>query len=187
MIGMARVPAVTGMRALRAVIDVIGRGSDALVVHDDLRVGLTLLPEQRGSEARRPGSCRCGHGRPLASWFARSMTDGRLSTGGKSGVAGPAPGRADAAVVARRRKRVKRPAASLAGHSTATYGPLRMADATDTGPQSDRVLQATGMASVQARCTLPEAFDLLRERAFALDQTLEFTAIDVVNRVIRFD
>jgi AmiR/NasT family two-component response regulator len=55
------------------------------------------------------------------------------------------------------------------------------------GPQSDRVSQATGMVSAQAACTLPEAFDLLRERAFAIGQQLELTALDVLDGVIRFD
>ena len=43
------------------------------------------------------------------------------------------------------------------------------------------------MISVQAECTLAEAFDLLRERAFVLDQMLEHTALDVVDGIIRFD
>jgi AmiR/NasT family two-component response regulator len=56
-----------------------------------------------------------------------------------------------------------------------------------SGPQSDRVSQATGMISVQVRCTVAEAFDLLRERAFALGQALELTALDVVDGTLRFD
>ena len=55
------------------------------------------------------------------------------------------------------------------------------------GPYSDRVSQATGIVSVQADCRMAEAFDLLRERAFALDQTLEHTALDVLDGVLRFD
>jgi hypothetical protein len=43
------------------------------------------------------------------------------------------------------------------------------------------------MISVQAGCTLAEAFDLLRERAFVLDQMLELTAIDVIDGALRFD
>jgi hypothetical protein len=55
------------------------------------------------------------------------------------------------------------------------------------GPRSRRVLQATGIVSVQAKCDVGVAFDLLRERAFALDQTLEVTALDVIDGEIRFD
>jgi AmiR/NasT family two-component response regulator len=62
-----------------------------------------------------------------------------------------------------------------------------MADPPRSGPQSDRVSQATGMISVQGGCSLAEAFDMLRERAFALGQTLEFTALDVIDGEIRFD
>jgi hypothetical protein len=62
-----------------------------------------------------------------------------------------------------------------------------MPDLPATGPTSPRVLQATGMISVQAHCTVAAAFDLLRERAFELDQTLEVTAIDVIDRVLRFE
>jgi hypothetical protein len=62
-----------------------------------------------------------------------------------------------------------------------------MANDSHSGPDSDRVLQATGMISVQATCSLAEAFDLLRERAFALDQTPEHTALDVLDGIIRFD
>ena len=43
------------------------------------------------------------------------------------------------------------------------------------------------MISVQVSCTLAQAFDLLRERAFALDQMLELTALDVIDGCIRFD
>jgi AmiR/NasT family two-component response regulator len=62
-----------------------------------------------------------------------------------------------------------------------------MAEPPAYGPQSDRVSQATGMISVQAGCTLAEAFDLLRERAFALGQMIEHTALDVLDGLIRFD
>ena len=55
-----------------------------------------------------------------------------------------------------------------------------------TGPQSDRVSQATGMISVQAECSLAAAFDLLRERAFADEQSLQDTALDVIDGIIRF-
>ena len=57
---------------------------------------------------------------------------------------------------------------------------------TRSGPHSDRVSQATGMISVQADCSLAEAFDLLRERAFGIGQTLEMTALDAIDHIIRF-
>jgi hypothetical protein len=75
----------------------------------------------------------------------------------------------------------------LYGFAATAYGPSGMPDLPRTGPQSARALQATGMISVQAACTLVEAFDLLRERALALDQTLEVTALDVIDGEIRFD
>jgi AmiR/NasT family two-component response regulator len=56
-----------------------------------------------------------------------------------------------------------------------------------TGPDSDRVAHATGVISVQAGCTLPEAFDLLRARAVKVGQTLEHTALDVIDHIIRFE
>ena len=73
------------------------------------------------------------------------------------------------------------------GSPAAAYGQSDMPDPPAYGPQSDRVSQATGMISVQAGCTLAEAFDLLRERAFVLDQMLELTAIDVIDGALRFD
>jgi hypothetical protein len=62
-----------------------------------------------------------------------------------------------------------------------------MLDPPTYGPQSDRVSQATGMISAQVPCSIAEAFDLLRERAFKLDQMLEHTALDVIDGLIRFD
>ena len=55
------------------------------------------------------------------------------------------------------------------------------------GPNSDRVSQATGMVSVQAGCKVAQAFDLLRERAFALGKTLEDTALEVIDGKIHFN
>jgi hypothetical protein len=51
----------------------------------------------------------------------------------------------------------------------------------------DRVHQATGMISAQAECDLTEALALLIVRAAELGQTLETTALDVIDGVIRFD
>jgi hypothetical protein len=36
-------------------------------------------------------------------------------------------------------------------------------------------------------CGPDKAFDLLRERALLLGQTLEYTSLDVLDHVIRFD
>jgi hypothetical protein len=52
---------------------------------------------------------------------------------------------------------------------------------------SDRVHQATGMVSAQARCNLAEALDRLIERADATGKSLDEIAMDVINRVIRFE
>jgi AmiR/NasT family two-component response regulator len=62
-----------------------------------------------------------------------------------------------------------------------------MPEARRYGPQSDRVSQATAMISAQAGCDLADAFDLLRERAFTMGQSLEITALDVIDGVIHFD
>jgi hypothetical protein len=55
------------------------------------------------------------------------------------------------------------------------------------GPVSDRVREATGIVAVQARCGLDEALRLLANRADALLQSLEHTALDVIDGIIRFD
>ena len=62
-----------------------------------------------------------------------------------------------------------------------------MSDPRRVGPNGDRVSQATGMGSVPAECTGAQAFDLLRERAFALGKTLEQTALDVIAGKILFN
>ena len=62
-----------------------------------------------------------------------------------------------------------------------------MADNPTNGARSARVLQATGMISVQAGCDVDEALTLLQERALATGQTLEHTALDVIDGIIRFD
>ncbi|MDP9334385.1 MAG: hypothetical protein M3Q30_13940 [Actinomycetota bacterium] len=54
-------------------------------------------------------------------------------------------------------------------------------------PLSDRVHQATGMVSVQAHCDIAEALNPLRIRALAMGQSLEVTALDVLDGQIRFD
>jgi hypothetical protein len=52
---------------------------------------------------------------------------------------------------------------------------------------SNRVHQATGMISAQADCTLTEAMQLLIIRAEAMGQSIEDTALDVIDGIIRFD
>jgi hypothetical protein len=48
------------------------------------------------------------------------------------------------------------------------------------------VHQATGMVAAQVGCDIDEAFNRLTIRAAALNQSLELTALDVIDRVIRF-
>jgi AmiR/NasT family two-component response regulator len=52
--------------------------------------------------------------------------------------------------------------------------------------QSDRVAQASGMVSVQAECSLDEAFVMIQERAQTIDLTTEEVAESVVDRQFRF-
>jgi AmiR/NasT family two-component response regulator len=52
--------------------------------------------------------------------------------------------------------------------------------------QSDRVAQASGMVSVQAECSLDEAFVMIEERAQTIDLTTEEVAKSVVDRQFRF-
>jgi len=47
--------------------------------------------------------------------------------------------------------------------------------------------QATGMIAAQLGCDVIEARNRLKIRAEAMDQSLEHTALDVLDRVIRFD
>ena len=52
---------------------------------------------------------------------------------------------------------------------------------------SDRVHQATGMVAAQAQCDMSEALNRLRIRAMAMGRSLEATALDVLDGLIRFD
>jgi AmiR/NasT family two-component response regulator len=52
--------------------------------------------------------------------------------------------------------------------------------------QSDRVAQASGMVSVQAECSVDEAFAMIEERARTIDLTAEEVADSVVDRRFRF-
>jgi hypothetical protein len=61
-----------------------------------------------------------------------------------------------------------------------------------TGGMSDDALsknvhQAVGMVAAQVGCDVDEALARLKIRADAMGQTLEHTALDVLDRVIRFD
>jgi hypothetical protein len=49
------------------------------------------------------------------------------------------------------------------------------------------VHQATGVVSVQNGCTLPDAFALIRARAFAEDRSIESIATDIVEQTLRLE
>ena len=57
----------------------------------------------------------------------------------------------------------------------------------DGGDFSDRVHQATSMVSAQLHCTLAEVLDRLIIRADASGQSLEHTALDVIDGELRFE
>jgi nitrate/TMAO reductase-like tetraheme cytochrome c subunit len=52
---------------------------------------------------------------------------------------------------------------------------------------SVHVHQATGMIAAQADCDISEAFARLTIRAAAMGQSIEDTALDVLDRIVRFD
>jgi hypothetical protein len=62
-----------------------------------------------------------------------------------------------------------------------------MPDRPTHSPQSDRVAQAIEVIRSQVHCAPGRAFDLLHERALLLGQTLEHTALDVLDNIVRFD
>ena len=62
-----------------------------------------------------------------------------------------------------------------------------MAVAPSNQPFSVVVHQATGMVAAQADCDVSEAFNRLKIRAAALGQTLDELALDVLDRVVRFN
>ena len=62
-----------------------------------------------------------------------------------------------------------------------------MPDRRKRGYLSDKVHQATRMVSAQADCEMSEALNRLRIRAMAMGQSLEATALDVLDGLIRFD
>jgi len=61
-----------------------------------------------------------------------------------------------------------------------------MSDWASDEPLSVAVHQATGMVAAQADCDISEAFNRLKIRSAALGQTVDETALDVLDRVIRF-
>ena len=62
-----------------------------------------------------------------------------------------------------------------------------IAGGTPDEQRSVHVHQAAGMIAVQANCDVEEAFGRLAIRAAAMGQTVEDTALDVLDRLIRFD
>jgi hypothetical protein len=62
-----------------------------------------------------------------------------------------------------------------------------MTDSVGSGTEPDRVAQAVEMVCAQRNCGPEQAHDLLRERAFTLGQSLEYTALDVLDHIIRFN
>jgi hypothetical protein len=62
-----------------------------------------------------------------------------------------------------------------------------MADGPSDESFSAAVHQATGMIAAQADCDIVEAFNRLTIRAAAMGQSVNDTALDVLDRVIRFD
>jgi hypothetical protein len=73
------------------------------------------------------------------------------------------------------------------GSTTSGYRANRMTDGPYGEHISNRVNQATGIISVQAGCDLVAALALLIARAAELDQSLEHTALDVLDHLVRFD
>ena len=62
-----------------------------------------------------------------------------------------------------------------------------MPDPATNGHFNSRIHQATGMISVQAHCDLGEALAKMRIRAAGIGQSLEATAVGVIDGAIRFD
>jgi AmiR/NasT family two-component response regulator len=54
-------------------------------------------------------------------------------------------------------------------------------------PYGLRVHQATGMVAVQANCSIPEAFALIRDQSADDGCSIERTANEVIDRRLRFD
>lgn len=61
-----------------------------------------------------------------------------------------------------------------------------MSDESASGFHSVAVHQATGMVAVQVGCDIDEALNRLTIRADAMDQSLQDTALDVLDRRIHF-
>jgi hypothetical protein len=59
---------------------------------------------------------------------------------------------------------------------------------TNASPKpSLEVSRAVGVVSVQAGCRIEQAFVLMNERALAMNRTLDDIAVEVIDRVVRFD
>ncbi|MDQ1447716.1 MAG: hypothetical protein QOC79_687 [Actinomycetota bacterium] len=69
----------------------------------------------------------------------------------------------------------------------ATLYVASMSDWASDQSHSVAVHQATGMVAAQADCDISEAFNRLKIRSAALGQTLDETALDVLDGVIRFN
>jgi hypothetical protein len=62
-----------------------------------------------------------------------------------------------------------------------------MADAHSDWQINDHVHQATGMIAEQLKCDVSEALARLKIRAASTGLTLDMMALDVLDRVVRFD
>ena len=62
-----------------------------------------------------------------------------------------------------------------------------MRDRPKKGYISEQVHQATRVVAAQAECDMSEALNRLHIRAMANGQSLEATALDVLDGLIRFD
>jgi hypothetical protein len=79
------------------------------------------------------------------------------------------------------------------GRRSPTHAPMANRGTTMTvddllpADRASLINDVVGIIAVQAKCDTTEAFDRLRGRAAELGQTIEHTALDVFDDVIRFD
>jgi len=57
----------------------------------------------------------------------------------------------------------------------------------DWACHGDEVARAAGVVVAQTGCSAPEAFGLMRERVARTGRTMQETAVDVIERRVRFD
>jgi len=57
----------------------------------------------------------------------------------------------------------------------------------DRPARSAHVYQAQGIVSVQAGCSMDEAWALMKKKADEFDESLERIATEVLDHVVRFD